>query len=245
MNSDRVYAQPLTVIEDFRFDAAVADVFENMISRSVPGYSVILDLIGLVAEVYGQPGSRCYDLGCSLGAATQRVRRRLPDSCTVIGVDSSADMIERCRTNVDRDNMTLQNRGAAVEIRHEDLRDTTIEDASIVVMNFTLQFIPPHERSTVLARIAAGMRPGGALVLSEKIRFEDSQTQQFMTDLHHEFKRTQGYSALEIAQKRTALENVMVTETEQAHIARLHAAGFHDARAMSRCINFASFIAFR
>lgn len=240
MNKDTVYALPRSRVEDFKFDASVADVFENMINRSVPGYHFFLELIGLVTDGYHQPGTNCYDLGCSLGASTLTIRRHLPDSCSVIGIDNSVDMITRCRANVERDRS-----GANVEIRHQDLRDAEIENASIVAMNFTLQFIPVSERASVLAKIARGIIPGGALVVAEKIRFADSARQEFMTNLHHEFKRLQGYSDLEIAQKRTALENVMITETEEEHIERLREAGFSTVDVIGRCINFAAFLAIR
>ena len=58
-----------------------------------------------------------------------------------------------------------------------------------------------------------------------------------MTDLHHEFKRAQGYSDLEIAQKRASLENVLVPNTVDQHIERLLAAGFESARLYIRCFN--------
>jgi tRNA (cmo5U34)-methyltransferase len=240
MNKDTVYARPRGTIGDFQFDARVADVFENMISRSVPGYGLMLELVGLIADIHAAPNSNCYDLGCSLGASTLMIRRHVPASCRVIGVDDSPDMIAHCRANMARDHS-----GASVELRHEDLRSTTIETASIVVMNLTLQFIAPPERAAILSRIADGMVGDGALVLSEKISLEDQSNQAFMTNLHHEFKRYQGYSDLEIAQKRAALENVLIPETERQHIDRLQRAGFKEVRTMMRCMNFASFVALR
>ncbi|HKI73801.1 MAG TPA: carboxy-S-adenosyl-L-methionine synthase CmoA [Pseudomonadales bacterium] len=240
MNHDTVYAHPRDTIEAFRFDGRVADVFENMISRSVPGYAFTLELAGLVAAQYGMEGTRCYDLGCSLGASTLVVRRHLPASCHLTGIDNSPAMVERCRAIVSRDHSE-----APTEILEQDIRDTHVTNASVVVMNYTLQFIPPHERLELLARIAAGMVTGGALLLSEKIRFEDNTRQSFMTDLHHEFKRSQGYSDLEIAQKRAALENVLVPDTEAEHLDRMRDAGFRTAQVVSRCINFSSILAIR
>ncbi|MCB1692386.1 MAG: carboxy-S-adenosyl-L-methionine synthase CmoA [Pseudomonadales bacterium] len=239
MKKDTVYAAPRR-IEAFEFDERVADVFENMIRRSVPGYALVLELLGVITEQYGRPRTNCYDLGCSLGASTLVMRRHLPASCRVIGVDNSPAMADRCRANVARDHSA-----ADVEIRCEAMQDTTIDNASVVAMNFTLQFIPPAERYDMLARIARGMVPGGALVLSEKVCFDDNETQHAMTDLHHRFKRHQGYSDLEIAQKRAALENVLVPETAAAHIDRLHAAGFSEVHEIERCLSFSSFLAIR
>jgi tRNA (cmo5U34)-methyltransferase len=238
--TDRIYAEQVENIDSFRFDAVVADVFENMITRSVPGYSLMLDMIGVLADRFAQPNTQCYDLGCSLGAATLKLRQHLPASCHLIGVDTSAAMVERCRANVARDRSQ-----ASVEIQQQAVQDTRIENASIVVMNFTLQFIPEAERIQTLKSIADGLVPGGILILAEKLHFEDAKEQAQMVDLHHEFKRAQGYSDLEIAQKRASLENVLIPNTEAEHIDRLLAAGFESARLYVRCFNFVSLLAIK
>ena len=240
MKKDTVYAQPKAIIEAFTFDGQVADVFENMINRSVPGYQLILDMIGLLTEKYAQPQSNCYDLGCSLGASTLKIRQHLPATCHVIGVDNSSAMVERCRTNIARDHSQ-----ASVEIREEAMQTTQIHNASIVVLNFTLQFIKDEQRTDLLKRIASSMLPGGAMILSEKLRFEDSNMQQQMTELHHNFKKYQGYSDLEIAQKRAALENVLIPNTEQEHLERLTESGFSSVQMVMRCLNFATFLAIK
>ena len=89
------------------------------------------------------------------------------------------------------------------------------------------------------------MIQGGALILAEKIKFNDPEQQQSMTLLHHEFKKYQGYSDLEVAQKRASLENVLVPNTEEEHIERLLNAGFSSAQLYIRCLNFASILAIK
>lgn len=237
---DRIYANPLTTVEAFRFDAAVADVFQDMIERSVPGYGLILQLIASLAERYAAENTRVYDLGCSLGASTLQLRRHIPAGCEVIGVDNSAAMVERCRSNLERDHSA-----ASWSVHEEDIRDTVISNASIVVLNFTLQFVPDDERKQILNKIAEGLVDGGILLLAEKVAFDNESEQTLMTDLHHDFKRYQGYSDLEVAQKRSALENVLVPNTEQVHIDRLAGAGFNQAWQCVRCLNFEAFIAIR
>jgi len=237
-HKDEVYAKPLDELEGFKFDAKVADVFENMITRSVPGYSLMLDLIGVLGERYAIPNTRCYDLGCSLGASTLKLRQHLPQSCHLLGIDSSSAMVERCRANVERDHSQ-----ASVEILEQKIQDTEFVSASVVVINFTLQFIPDNERLSILKKIANGMVEGGALILAEKIVFADHEKQIFMTQLHHEFKKYQGYSDLEVAQKRASLENVLIPNTEEEHIQRLKEAGFSSAQVYIRCLNFVSILA--
>jgi tRNA (cmo5U34)-methyltransferase len=126
-----------------------------------------------------------------------------------------------------------------------DLLDVAIENASVVVLNFTLQFIPPTERQGLIQRIHGGLRPGGVLILSEKIAFGEPGRQQLHEELHHDFKRANGYSDLEISQKRSALEKVLIPETLDCHQARLKAAGFSSAELWFQCFNFASLVAIK
>ncbi|MEZ6061225.1 MAG: carboxy-S-adenosyl-L-methionine synthase CmoA [Planctomycetaceae bacterium] len=239
MTTDRIYSQPLSRIGQFEFDDQVASVFPDMIARSVPGYASILAMIEQFAAKYAVPGTDIYDLGCSLGAATFAMRRGAPADCTIHAVDSSAAMMARLRDALDR----VPDSGCAVELHESDIRDVQIRNASLVVLNLTLQFLPPSQRQPLLQKAVDGMRPGAALVLSEKICFDDPAEQQLMTGLHHEFKRAHGYSDLEIAQKRTAIENRLIPETLQTHILRLHAVGLQTAMLWFQCLNFASIVA--
>jgi tRNA (cmo5U34)-methyltransferase len=235
---DTLYASPLGEIAGFAFDNRVAGVFDDMIRRSVPGYAVILSAIGLLAERFAQPDSVLYDLGCSLGAATLAMRAKVQAAgARIVAVDNSAPMLERCRTAVENA------QGIPVEMVRADIRDVAIERASVVVLNFTLQFLPPEDRLPLLARIHRGLLPGGVLILSEKLAFTDPRQQALHMEMHHAFKQAQGYSALEISQKRTALEKVLIPETLEQHRERLHQAGFASSEVWFQYFNFASLIA--
>ena len=236
-SKDDVYSRPMPSIEAFRFDQSVADVFQDMIERSVPGYGLVLQLTGVLAEKYGQQDTRAYDLGCSLGASTLQLRRHLPDGCHVIGVDNSEAMVSRCKANLSRDNSA-----ATYEILLEDLRETNIQNASIVILNFTLQFVPDEQRKNILTHIFEGLNSGGILLLAEKVKFEDPAEQALMTALHHDFKKQHGYSHLEISQKRAALENVLLPNTEKQHRQRMRDAGFSVVEQCMRCLNFSTFL---
>ncbi len=238
---DELFAAPIAQLGDFCFDDRVADVFPDMIQRSVPGYSNILSAIGMMTERYAQPGSRLYDLGCSLGAATLMMRRHLPyEDCRIIAVDNSPAMIERCRKHIGAYLSPV-----TVEMVEADICDVVIEDASVVVLNFTLQFIDPDLRLALLRRIYDGMRPGGLLILSEKFRFDDQPVSDLIVDLHLDFKRANGYSELEISQKRTMLENVLRADSVDTHRQRLREAGFAHSELWFQCFNFGSLIAIK
>jgi tRNA (cmo5U34)-methyltransferase len=212
-----------------------------MIKRSVPGYPTIIAMTGLLAARYASPGSTLYDLGCSLGASTLAMRQNLqtPD-CRIVAVDNSSEMLDRCKNLIDTDT-----HDTPVELVCAPLQDIVIEDASVVVLNFTLQFIEQALRDAVINHICAGLRPGGIMVLSEKVVFEDPHLNELNIDLHHEFKRANGYSDLEIAQKRDSLENVLVPESLQDHRERIAKAGFSSCDVWFQCFNFASLIALK
>ncbi|WP_111495700.1 MULTISPECIES: carboxy-S-adenosyl-L-methionine synthase CmoA [Marinobacter] len=239
--TDRIYTDARSEGGDFRFDAAVARVFPDMIRRSVPGYTTIIPMIGIITERFAQDDSHCYDLGCSLGASTLAMRHGVGDRrCRVIGVDNSADMIERGQHFI-----ALDDHPAPVDLRCEDILESELENASVTTLNFTLQFVEPERRPALLQRIANATRPGGALILSEKIRFEMDWEQALQTDLHHDFKRANGYSDLEISQKRTAIEQVLIPETITTHRERLLDAGFDRVTLWYQCFNFVSLLALK
>ncbi len=238
---DNIYANPLQTAGLFAFDEKVAAVFPDMIQRSVPGYTNIVAMTGLLAQRFATPGSNLYDLGCSLGASTLAMRRNIDaEGCTLIGVDNSAAMLTRCRDLIDADTSATP-----VELVCADLADVGIENASVVVLNFTLQFVPREQRDAVIRCICDGLLPGGILVLSEKVVFENPHLDSLNIELHHEFKRANGYSDLEIAQKRAALENVLVPESLARHRQRAADAGFSACDVWFQCFNFASMIALK
>ncbi|MFF7708467.1 carboxy-S-adenosyl-L-methionine synthase CmoA [Pseudomonas sp. NPDC007930] len=242
-DSDRIFAQPLAQVPDFVFNEAVARVFPDMIKRSVPGYPTIVENLGVLAARFAQPHTVLYDLGASLGAVTQALRRHVSsEGCRVIAVDNSAAMASRCAEYLSAQDAMFQEL-LPVQVREADILQLAFEPASVVALNFTLQFIPPEQRVTLLARIRQALVPGGALLLSEKLRFEDPADQALLTDLHLAFKRANGYSELEIAQKRSAIEHVMKPDSLEEHRTRLLAAGFSRVVPWFQCINFASFIA--
>jgi len=237
-NEDKLYIDEKLGDEPFRFDDSVARVFPDMLRRSIPGYAASVEAIGSLAARYVTPNTTCYDLGCSLGAATLAMRQGIrADGCRIIAVDNSEAMIEKCRSVV---------AGADdIEVRLADIRDVSIENASMVVMNYTLQFLDVNARDTVLRRIADGMIDGGLFLLSEKVVDENPHMEDLLVDLHHEHKRRNDYSELEISRKRAALDNVLVPETVARHRQRLTNAGFSHSAVWLRYFNFVSIVAIK
>lgn len=238
--SDKIYASQQS-LNPFQFDEKVVAVFPDMIKRSVPGYANIIEQIQQLAGMYITCDSNCYDLGCSLGAASLAMSYgNQQTNVKIIGVDNSAAMIERCQSNIDG-----FKHQTPISLLLGNIQDTEIANASMVVLNYTLQFISQTLRTNVLQKIYDGMCAGGLLVLSEKILFPDDKVNHLMIELHHRFKRDNGYTELEISQKRSALETVLVPESMQQHIDRLNQVGFNHVSCCQQQLNFASFVAIK
>ncbi|ABZ76481.1 putative methyltransferase [Shewanella halifaxensis HAW-EB4] len=243
MNSstDNLFAKPYEQVSDFQFDDKVAGVFNDMIRRSVPGYGQIINTIGDLAQKYAATNTKIYDLGCSLGAATLSIRRRVEGrNCQIVAIDNSESMIERCN-----ENLSAYVSETPVELICGDIRDIKIENASLVVLNFTMQFLSPDDRENLLENIYQGLIPGGLLILSEKLYFKEDKIQSTLDDLHLDFKRANGYSELEISQKRSSLENVMKPDTLAEHENRIRSLGFSQFSVWFQCFNFASMVAIK
>ena len=228
--------------DSFVFDEQVADVFDDMAVRSIPGYETIVSTIGGFAKEYYRSDSNIYDLGCSLGGVTFEICKQLRESeFNLIAIDNSEAMIERIVERKERIG-GLENR---VEIVCEDINDTAIENASVVILNFTLQFLPPERRNRLIKRIYNGLIPGGILVLSEKIILDDQSLNDLFIEMYHKFKESNGYSELEISQKRLALENILIPEPISIHKSRHVSTGFQSFEVWFQYLNFASMISFK
>jgi tRNA (cmo5U34)-methyltransferase len=228
---DAIYSQP----------QAVAEVFPDMIQRSVPGYATIIDTIGQLVGRFAQDDSHIYDLGCSLGAASLAASKHLrANNCKILAIDNSPAMVERCRLHTKAFKSDTH-----IDVICDELQNIDINNASVVIMNFTLQFINPDQRTTVIDRIYHGIKPGGVLILSEKLLDPQPKANELLIDLHHEFKRRNGYSDLEISQKRSALEDVMRIESFESHQQRLLNIGFAEVVQWFKCFNFASIVAIK
>lgn len=245
-SKDKLFSLPRNDGLHFQFNETVVNVFPDMIERSIPGYHTILNMIAHISHHYAESNSNAYDLGCSLGAASLSIARGIAmggkrlKNFNIIAVDSSEAMIKQLKHTLAQAKPPLP-----VTLRCEDLCLTQIHSASIVVLNFTLQFISIEARQKIIDRIFSNLNPGGILVISEKILYQDPNHQALMTDLYHQFKRTNGYSDLEIAQKREALENVLIPETISTHVERLQKAGFRQIDTWFQCFTFTSLIAIK
>jgi len=237
---DEIYREAPSKLAGFDFDERVAAVFDDMAERSIPLYHEVQETIVALIGEYVAPGSRVYDLGCSTGSMTARLATGLPELEEIIAIDNAEAMIDRARENTAR----LET-GVRIETRVSDLRELEIEDAAAAVMCYTLMFIRPIYREQVLRNIYDGLRPGGVLVLTEKVLEESTELSRLFIEAHFRYKRARGYSDLEISRKREQLENVLVPYRVHELDELLHRCGFHETAVFFKWHNFAGLIALK
>lgn len=212
---DNLFDAPQAVV-DFQFDERTVAVFADMIHRSIPAYAGLLQMTAVVAGQFLRDGDHVYDLGCSLGGVSLALRQFVPAQLRISALDLSEAMVKRLRDYLS--GVGIEN----IEVIQADLQDYPLQPCRVAVLNFVLQFIAPEVRDAVLANIYAALPQGGALLIAEKTRPEDTRMQSW----YEAFKRSQGYSELAVAQKRESLEHVMKTDVAAVIEARLHKVGF-------------------
>lgn len=235
---DRYFATPMDRILPFSFNAEVAEVFDDMVTRSVPLYrenqSLCVDLLSRLLK----SGDCVYDLGCSTGAALIQIGGHLKHlDLDLVGLDSSEPMVEKARLKMKAFGLKT------ATIEHADITTCDIRPCGAVVMNYTLQFLPLETRLPLLKKIHQALRPGGVLLLAEKIVTDAPELQNLVTDAYYSFKGHNGYSNLEISQKREALEDVLIPLSPARQTALLHEAGFGPVEMLLRWGPFATFLA--
>lgn len=236
---DRIFSDYQSEVAPFRFDTQVAQVFDDMVQRSVPAYWECQQRQAQLASHFYQPATWIYDLGCSHGNFIQALQQSLPADrpWRLQAVDSCYPLLQRLEQRL---HPSLQQR---VHIQCCPLQEVIPSNASVVVLHLTLQFLPLEQRRPLLERIFAGLHPGGALLLTEKTRHPQPDIEQLQTQIYHQFKQEQGYSELEIAQKRRSLEGVLQPETPQTHQLRLEQIGFYPVSYWWQWLQFQSFLA--
>jgi tRNA (cmo5U34)-methyltransferase len=237
---DELFSDKRGAIGDFNFGRETAQVFDDMLLRSVPNYAETQRMIVELSIDFAQPGTRVFDLGCSTATTFLGLDPHLPQDVTFVGIDSSPDMLKKASEKLAQAHVSRP-----CELRCETLENLVVEDASVVILNLTLQFVRPIHRPELIRRIASGLVPGGCLILVEKILSPNSRLNRLFIDHYYDFKRRNGYSELEISQKREALENVLVPFHGDENKDLLCANGFSYCEEFMRWYNFCGLVALK
>jgi tRNA (cmo5U34)-methyltransferase len=236
---DEVFRQEKDLVSDFKFGAEVANVFDDMVSRSVPFYAEQQRMVAEIAGDFAVPGSNVYDLGCSTGTTLLLMDRTTQPGVKFVGLDNSEEMLIKCGKKFAEHGLTREH-----ELRYADLNQgISIENASVVSMVLTLQFVRPLQREKLVQDIYKGLNDNGCLLLCEKVLGEDSLFNRLFIKYYYDYKRRMGYSELEITQKREALENVLIPYKLQENTELLLRTGFRHVETFFKWYNFCGMVA--
>ena len=239
MSEDRLFAEKRPLADDFNFGKQTAEVFDDMLERSVPFYAEVQRMMGEFASDFAVEGTRLYDLGCSTGTTFLALDPVVPVGVQFVGVDSSPEMLERARKK-------LSGLKRSFELQCADLNNgVQITNASVVIINLTLQFVRPLYRQKLVSNIASGMRPDGCLILIEKVLSRYSTLNRLLMKYYYAFKQRNGYSQIEISQKREALENVLIPYRVEENMELLLGHGFSQCDVFFKWHNFCGLIAIK
>lgn len=237
---DTIFDYNGTAPVPFQFNEAVAHVFDDMAERSIPFYREVQRMIVTLAQSYYQPGSRVYDLGCSTGTTLCLLYEALKqhNGLSLVGVDSSQAMCEKTGEKLAKMGVSREKVG----IHRKDILKQSVENASVVIMNYTLQFVKPLEREYLINKIYRGLSRNGILLVSDKMLQSSTDTSRVFADIYYGFKRENGYTELEIAKKRDALLNVLIPYNLREEESLFKEAGFHSVDVFFSWFNFTSYI---
>jgi len=240
-DADRLFDDPCASLTDFKFNAKTAAVFDDMVSRSVPFYEEIQRMTCELAADFAEPGTNLFDLGCSTATSLLMLDPLVDPSVRFVGVDCAQDMLDKAKSKIDEAGTKR-----AIDLRLTDLHhDHIVENASVALLVLTLQFMRPLHRERVVRRIADGMNPQGAFILVEKLTSSESTLNRLFIKYYYNYKRRQGYSEMEISQKREALENILIPYRLDENEQLLRDCGFRHVEVFFRWHNFCGLIAIK
>ncbi|RUM76072.1 MAG: carboxy-S-adenosyl-L-methionine synthase CmoA [Sulfurovum sp.] len=233
MKEDKVFTQEIN--KKFEFDEAVASVFDDMLSRSVPYYDEVRALIISLILAEEKNEKKILDLGSSTAKFLLDLHSKMSTNMRLKGLDNSKAMLDRARQK-------CQAFGANIELELADMLSYDYKNEDVIVANYTLQFIRPIQRLELVKKLYSGLNDEGMFIFSEKIVFEDKILDKQMIDIYYAYKKEQGYSEYEIAQKREALENVLIPFTIKENIQMCKDAGFTKIQTLFQWANFVTFV---
>lgn len=236
---DEIFQDPSSGLQPFSFNETVACVFDDMASRSIPAYRELHDLCASIVErfILSAPSPKVVDIGCSTGATLLAIAQRLNEKeMSLVGVDNSPPMIERFRQKL------LDTPDTRISLMQSAFEDLELHDVSAVLLNYTLQFISPEWRPSLMKKCFDGMRPGGIVILSEKTYSAIPEVQEVITERYERFKEMNGYKREEIRNKASALTGVLIPFTVEENIELLKRSGFSRVELLMKNHHFTTFL---
>ena len=190
----------------FEFDTI--EDFDKHINLSIPSYETLSDVFTGVACAFAQPESSVVDLGCSTGKFLSELPKA--NDCNYIGIDKTK----------------LKNIHKGFELTIGDVEKVlpNLDNVSVVVSMFTLQFMGKLKRKRVLSHIKEKVLEGAIFLVAEKVYLDDPLIQTLVHKMHIQEKRKSFYDK-EILDKDTQLAISMFCKTEKELLEELSEIG--------------------
>ncbi|MDB5860285.1 MAG: type 12 methyltransferase [Ramlibacter sp.] len=217
----------------------ISEDFDSHIRKSIPLYDSGHTVVCHYSDFFLKPDSLVYDIGCSTGSMLTKLAARHPHNCDLrlVGVDTVADMVGKARQLAAKDQR--------LSFIHANALDLEFEPADMIIANYTIQFLPPRVRQTMIDRIYQALNWGGAFFMFEKVRAPDGRFQDYANQVYVEFKLENGFSEAEIINKSRSIKGVMEPFSTQGNIDLLKRAGFVDIMTVQKYVCFEGFLAIK
>jgi tRNA (cmo5U34)-methyltransferase len=238
-DKDQIFASN-SYPKPFEFNEQVARVFDDMAVRSIPLYEeTIRSSVDWALDFY-QSESKIIDIGCSTGTCIAAIAANSAYKINFVGVDSSASMIKKARIK-----LKSFVRDHSIDLKCEDALLSDYSGASVVIMNYTLQFVSITKRAELLQKIFDNMLDNGILFISDKLTSSCKEFNETIVNNYHAFKKSNNYSSTEIERKKETLENVLLPLSFEDEVSLIKNAGFSSVEPILKWNNFCSFVAIK
>lgn len=224
---------------DWSFGGNIFKNFEKHINKSVPLYKTTHDLYLNLSDFFLQDKSQILDIGCSTGNFLNAIYKRHYQNekkIKYIGLDNTKEMINFCKNKYKK---------IKINFLLKNVDDYKITKCCIISSFYTMQFISPKKRQSLINRIYKGLNWGGAFFLVEKVRGPDARFQDILNQVYVEFKLSQGFSESQIISKSKSLKGILEPFSSKGNLDLLKRAGFKDVLTVFKYACFEGFLAIK
>jgi tRNA (cmo5U34)-methyltransferase len=210
----------------WEFTPDVVEAFDGHVRASVPFYDVIQAAVAELSDWLAPSGTEIADLGASTGTTAAAIIERHPDRSYRFHLyDESREMLDAARAK----NRAIPEGDSSLLWSHRVVLgvDALAHNyANLTLALFTLQFLGPLVRKTVLEQARRAAAPDGVILVAEKVRVPDARWAEIATEVSWDVKADAGIPAESIRSKARALRGVLRPVRVESVFAELEAAGW-------------------
>ena len=222
----------------FTFNEDVANVFDDMLNRSIPFYRDNLKLNAKILSKYIKDGDKVYDIGSSTLNFLLYFEQNFKIKADLIGIDNSKPMIKKATNKIKSYNSNIN-------LIFGNIENIELKPSQAIVSNYTLQFIDKDKRSEVIKKIFNSLNDNGIFLVSEKVISNNKKLNENLIEIYHNYKQDKGYTITQIEKKKEALENILTPLSLDENMSMLKKVGFKEVEVLFKWANFSTFLAIK